>query len=461
MRVPATGGALPMTAIPLLRATALQFVLPAIGVAALLFVTSHLMLQPPASPPPPRSLLVTSGVAQSYAEAVTQADLAIVDASQRVQHMPGEWLPLEALARAQFDRARLTADLDSYIAARDNLARAFVGLEPNIGPHLSRAEFSLGVHRLAAAEADLDRVDHYAVTPDPDEAAQITAMRGDIAFYRGNYEGARRLYADAARVARSTGIDVRLANHAMRLGHADDALRYLDRAAAVAPTITPQLAARIALQRGMIERGRGNWDAATRHYDEALRLYPGWWQAEQQRAAMAALAGDMPGAIRRFERIAGETGLPEPMDALAALYRASGDGARSRYWSARARALWDKRLAALPEAFAAHAIDHHLAFGDPALALVLARDAAAARPYGETLVALANALLANGHPGEALTVLRQVDASGWVSAEQHLVAAQAQAMLGRGAEADRERARARAIDPHSSDRNPALLWFDH
>jgi len=440
---------------------ALKILVPTTVVALLLFFLTRLLLQPPPPLPAPPPKLMSSGVAQSYAEAVARADDAVEGASARAKAQAGNWLPLESLGRAQFARARLTGDLASYAGADDSFTRAFAGLEPGIGPHLSRAEFSLGVHRLAAAVSDLDALDHYAVKPDDSERAEIVAMRGDVAFYRGNYEGARRLYGDAETIAANPGIDLRFATHAMRLGKPEDALRYLDRAEHYGPTIAPQLAARIALQRGMVERSRGDWDAATRHFASALKIFPGWWPAEQQSAAMMALRGDMPGAIRRFTALAARTNQPEPMDALAALYRASGDVARSRLWSARAALLWEERLKVFPDAFALHAIDHLLAFGDAARALTLARAAFAARPFGETGIALASALLANGQPVEALAMLDRVHASGWVTAEQHLLSAQALAMLGRGAEAEKQRADAREIDPHSSDRNPALLWFDH
>jgi hypothetical protein len=51
-------------------------------------------------------------------------------------------------------------------------------------------------------------------------------------------------------------------------------------------------------------------------------------------------------------------------------------------------------------------------------------------------------------------------ASDWVSAEQHIAAAQAYALLGRGEEADAERGKALAINPRSFDRNPGLLWLE-
>jgi hypothetical protein len=51
-------------------------------------------------------------------------------------------------------------------------------------------------------------------------------------------------------------------------------------------------------------------------------------------------------------------------------------------------------------------------------------------------------------------------ASGWVAAEPHIVASEAHALLGQGPEADAERKAALAINPHSLDRNPGLVWLE-
>jgi hypothetical protein len=80
--------------------------------------------------------------------------------------------------------------------------------------------------------------------------------------------------------------------------------------------------------------------------------------------------------------------------------------------------------------------------------------------YAESAIGLASALIANRRPAEALRVIEPVLASGWVSADQHIVAAQAYALLGKGREAEAEREKAVAINPRSLDRNPGLFWLE-
>lgn len=176
---------------------------------------------------------------------------------------------------------------------------------------------------------------------------------------------------------------------------------------------------------------------------------------------MAALAGRRAEAITRFEAIAARLDAPEVMDALAALYRADGDFAASTRWADRAGEAWGRRTAQIPEAAWGHAVEHELAFGDPARALDLAQRDFAARPYGQTATALAWALLANARPAAALTVLGPVLAGPYVSAEAHAAALQAHALLGQSDAAARERKAALALNPHALDRSAALVWFGH
>ena len=106
-------------------------------------------------------------------------------------------------------------------------------------------------------------------------------------------------------------------------------------------------------------------------------------------------------------------------------------------------------------------MEHYLAFGDPARALDLAQRDYAARPYGGSAIALAWAELANNRPAEALRLMDRLATGPWVSADQHIVAAQAHALLGQSDAADAEQQKALAINPHGLDRDAALIWFGH
>jgi Tfp pilus assembly protein PilF len=115
----------------------------------------------------------------------------------------------------------------------------------------------------------------------------------------------------------------------------------------------------------------------------------------------------------------------------------------------------------LPEAAYGHAVEHELAFGNPDRALRLAQLDYKARPYGVTAIALAWAYIGANRPADALRVIDPVLRSAWVSADQHIVAAQAHLLLGQTEEADAERQKALAINPRCFDREAALIWFGH
>src|SRR5207237_6264158 len=121
---------------------------------------------------------------------------------------------------------------------------------------------------------------------------------------------------------------------------------------------------------------------------------------------------------------------PALRDAIASLYRAKGDYARTQLWAGRAARGWAERLRIFPEAALGHAVEHELAFGTPARALAFAQQDFALRPHGATAIALGWALIANNRPAEALRIIDAVNRSSWQSAEQHLVAARAHALLG-------------------------------
>lgn len=396
---------------------------------------------------------------QRDAVARLERDLATAraDAAKRAD----DWLALEKIATLSMAHARLTGSYDDFATAGAALDRAFAVSGPRAGPHLTAAAFAMQTHRLGAAEAMLAEIDRYAMPAEPEIRAEAEAMRGDIALYRGRYAVAARRYDAAEALAPSAGLFARRAMLETYLGQPDRALAVLDRAERMGNFTTPQAAAGLKLQRGTILLRIGRWDDAERAFAGSDALFPGYWQIEQNRAQMAALRGDINGAIRLYRTAITHGGAPETMDALAALYRAQGDHAQADALSRQAAHLWDARLKAFPEAAQAHALDHYLAFGPTARTLRLALAGFHARPHGASAIALGWALLANRRADDALRIAQAVSQSGWVSAEQHMLAADAQAMLGRGGEAANERDKAIAINPQILDRRSAMIWFGH
>jgi predicted Zn-dependent protease len=315
------------------------------------------------------------------------------------------------------------------------------------------------MHRLGNAEQSLARLDKYVIRS-PAESIESEGMRGDIAFYRGDYAQAKRRYDRGDAISRRS-MDFRRGVMAANFGQFDEAAELFTRSEHASRLPSRQSLADHELARGMVEMRRGAWDKAAERFARANRLFPGSWLVEAHVAQSLALAGKQDEAIRRLETIAARTDAPEVKDALAAPYRAKGDGVRSRQWADRAGATWQTRLRQFPEAAYGHALEHELAFGTPARALDLARGDYASRPHGATAIALGWAWLANNKPTQALRAIAPVLTSEWQSADGHVVAAQAHALLGQGQQAEDEQKKALAINPHALDPAAALIWFGH
>ncbi len=412
--------------------------------------------------PPPLHLGPIAGSAAQSSAAGARAELdARISGYAIVATSSNDWSVWGTLGEAHLARARLTGNYADYRAAAQSLDESFARAAKGSGPLQLKAGLGLAVHTLADAEAALDAIDHYALPDPPGQRAEQSAMRGDIALYRGDYAGARAFYHKAAALGGGPSAYCRIGNFDSLMGQYDDARAQFDRCEASIRVRTPQFAANVAMSRGAVALARGDWDGAAAYFGRADRLFPGYWLTAMRRAQMQALRGDQAGAMAAFARIAEETGNPEPMDILAGLARAAGDAATSRKWSARADAIWQQRVKLLPEASYAHILEHELAFGNSKRALAYAARNLKARPYGDAYIALAKAWIANGRPDYAAALGEKVRRSGWNSVQLHLMLADAYALLARGSDAEAERAAATALNPHALETNSAFAWLDH
>ena len=383
----------------------------------------------PGTPPPLPALRVPvaatppAGIARSYDEALQQADAAVASADASARLRGDEWLILETLARGYMRRGRLTGDYADYAAAQRTLDRAFAVAPAGAGPHMAQAVLAFTMHRLADAERFLAAMDRYAVPPDAGDRADMTSMRGDIAFYRGDYAGALARYREAAAIDPAAGNDFRFAVYYAKTGDVDRAKAYFDRVEKGLRWPTPQARSGVYLQLGILELDRGRLDDALHQFRRADAALPGNWLVEEHIAETLALKGEPATARRMYESIVDRTGHPEFMDALAELARQRGDAAAEAAWTARARRAWEQRLKLFPEAAYGHAIDHFAAAGDSGRALDLARRNHQARPYGDSKIALAKALLDAGRPAEAKRLIEAVRASPWRTTELEAVMA--------------------------------------
>jgi tetratricopeptide (TPR) repeat protein len=362
------------------------------------------------SPAIARAAPAPSGAPRTYDEALARIDEALRDAIARSRERYGEWLVHEAVARLYLSRAQLTGSFEDYAKAEKALANAFKVADPGVGPHLTAALLNFSVHRLDAAAAMLDRIDKYAVPPTGADRAELVAMRGDLAFYRGNYPEARKRYEESNALAPGAA-DFRLAIYLSKTGQRDEADDYVQSAARSART--PRSRAFFELHRGILDLDSGRLNEALIHFRTADRDFPGFWLVEEHIAEVAALERDFATATPVYRRIVAETGHPEYLDSLAGIALARGQEAAAIYWRERAWSAWQARLRIFPQATYGHAIEHCLAKGDGGCALDFAVRNHAARPYGDSKIKLADALALTGRADDAERLMRLTARSGW------------------------------------------------
>ncbi len=397
----------------------------------------------------------------SYSDGMKRADDQLELGRERVRYAPDEWLRQESLARAWMARSRLSPDFDDLAEAGKVIDTAQALAPPNAGPSLTAAVLGMMSHRLGKSEAALAIADASVVPPDMAEQAELAGLHGDIAFYRGDFAGARTWYDRAELVEPGAGVAYRRANLAKASGDFDDAIRRFQAADPAPRKATPFQHANTALQIGAVEQARGNYPAAAQWFAVADRQFPGFWLFQAHRAQSLAIAGDMAGGIAAMRKIAQRVPSAEVMDALAMLLRTDGQAVESRQWADRAGTLWAKRLKQVPEAAYGHALEHELVFGTPQRALQLARANLAARPFGESRLLMASALLMRGQTDPALHQLALAERSGWKSAPLFALRAQALELAGRGDEARSARDAAIALNPRMFDPATTLVWFSH
>ena len=398
---------------------------------------------------------------RTYAEALAKVDQAVAFGRKRVRSGADQWLLQESLAGALITRFRLSGNYDDLVEADRALTQARANAPAPSGPIMTEAVFAMMVHRQDRALLALERLSHAAVPTEPDVLGEARAIEGDAAFYQGDMAGARAKYLASEQLDGGASATYRWAVLAKTQGDFPRALAAFSESAHNRRGVAPLHAAGTALQFGAVELARGDPAAARRWFLAADRAFPGFWLIEAHLAQARAIDGDLPGAIAAMRGVAVRSGSAEAIDALAMLLRAQGTDGESRLWAARADALWRKRLNQMPEAAYGHALEHELVFGTPERALELATRNLAARPYGESRLLMASALLMNGRTAPALDQLALAERSGWRSAPMYALRAQALELSGKAQDAEAARRQAQALNPHVFEAATPLVWFSH
>jgi len=395
----------------------------------------------------------------NFDAALAKIDRRVDLNKERVARDGAQWSHQEGLALAMHARAQLTAEFGDYLLAAQSIDRAEGLSGGKAGPGLAIGVVNLSLHRNRKAAKGVGLAAAAAVTPDMADLAELEAMRGDLAFYDGDYSTAWKHFSDAAAQQQEAVTIFRLASWHKYRGEFDQAIALHTQGAKIGQSRTPQRLAVYLLQIGALELQRGSWDKARRYFERADAVFPGYWLAQAHVAQMDAAQGNLAGAERSYLAIIERTSNPDVMAALIGLYRHQGRDHEAAAWASRAGAIWDMRIGSLPETYYDHAFDHAMDVGDTERALVLAQKNHSARPYGDAAIGLARALVANGEPGVAIGVLEKQANAGWRSVELFAAMMSAYEAAGQTQDASDAKAKALAISSKAFDNTTGLLAF--
>jgi hypothetical protein len=382
--------------------------------------------------------------APKYADEVAKLNAGIEHGiSLSAKQVSDTLLPLQVVSLYQ-ERARLTGSYDDYSKAQTLLATLPAGPKPTASICLTTARLHYTLHRLKQASAALDGC------PSTVDAIEMASTRADLALYSGRYREAENVYRALVNEPGIPPNFVRLGLLKKWLGSPGEAAALLEAAEKRYHAGAPTMRAWLKLQRGLVALDRGRFDEALAMYRLASDALDGWWLIDEHIAEVLHLSGKTAEAKQLYENIVARTGNPEFMDALAAIERELGNGESAKALTQKARAIYEQRLIAFPEAAAGHALDHFL--HDPAdakLALALATKNFETRPYGESAIALAKAWILSGKPERAVPVIEAELAKGWDTAEAYWILSEAQQRHGQVRLAEQAREQARRRNPQS------------
>lgn len=400
----------------------------------------------PATDKPASSELIFNRNSKTFEGALANIDREIASTRTYVEKQSKSWVNLEHLASLYLQRARLSGSYDDYAAAQDAVTQSFDRAPEGAGPVFVRASLNFTLHRLAPIEADLE-IAAKTLLIDNATKARIAAMRGDVAFERGQYDQAREHYDAALALDRTSANVAKLAYWQWRAGKFDEAEQLYLEAYGLMPEKALEARAWVHLQLGLMDLERGRYDDAFAHYRDGTQILGGWWLLEEHIAEIATLKGKDAFALELYDAIIARTGKGEFLDAKAGLLARAGDQAGAKAASDQAAKVFEAELLRFPEASYGHALDHYLEFGPPERALELATANHQLRPGVPAMIALAEARLGVDDVAGAREIIDQALATTWVSAELSWVASQVYTRAGETERAAALRAEAEALHP--------------
>ena len=326
---------------------------------------------------------------------LSKADERILRATQLIERAPQRADGYNQLASAYLQKARETAEFGLNANADEAINRS-LSVEPDNYDALKlRAKLQLTYHRFAEA-LETARQAQRARMDDQDVWGLITDALVELGDYPNAVKSAQKmvdLRPDSSSYARVSYL---------RSLHGDThgAIQAMSAALKAADPNDPEGIAWCHVHLGNELMNAGKLDAAENQFDEALRIFDGYRLASQAKARARVAAGDLPAAVRIYEREQAKKLSADAAQALGDLYAILGQDevAKDRYKQFEVLERENVELEKSWRHMLNHWLDHDQKVAD---ALTLAEQEYEARKDIFTCDTLAWALFKNGRVKEA------------------------------------------------------------
>jgi tetratricopeptide (TPR) repeat protein len=336
----------------------------------------------------------------------SKADERIYRAQVLIERMPNRAAGYNQLAAAYMQKARETSDFSFNARANDSITKSLAIENDNYDALKLRAKLELTYHRFAEALQTAQRAQTVR-NDDHDVWGQITDALVELGDYKGAVEAAQKmvdLRPDSSAYAR---VSYLRSLH----GDPDGAIEAMSKALQSANPNDPESIAWCHVQLGNELLNTGKLDAAERHFDKALQIFPEHRLAVEAKGRARTIAGDLQGAVLIYEREQSRNPSADTAAALGDLYTRLGktDRAKAEYETFE---ILERENATLERSWR-HMInfwlDHDRNLAD---ALTLATREYEARKDIFTCDSLAWALFKNGKAQEAKTLIDEALRTG-------------------------------------------------
>jgi tetratricopeptide (TPR) repeat protein len=220
----------------------------------------------------------------------------------RVKSDPLDFIAYNKLVGYYLQRQRETGNVN-YLDLASRAARASLAAiraEHNVGGLAALAQIEYASHNFAAAR------DHATQLTELDPAKSYPwQIMGDALLELGDYDRAAAAYQRMEKLGRSVDTETRLARFALLRGQTDIAIRRLTTAIVIAVDLGPPSREAVAWcrwQLGEVAFSMGDYEAAEKHYRDALVTFPNYYRALDSLGRVLAASGDLAGAIGQLEQ---------------------------------------------------------------------------------------------------------------------------------------------------------------